>query len=253
VNPFSINPDTFHLDQKQVVTSIIPWVISLVFIIALAFLLRSDMFRLRQYTCTYLDQAPCPPQVTAEIDKQLGTSIFLFSPQNLRQKLLQAIPQTETIDITVSWPDSVDLTFTSSELLANLQSATNSASLTIAANRIIIDYQALPDTTLPVIISPAVASLRVGDKATDPALEYSLSLITTLKDHYIKAHILDSSDPTAIIVSLNDGFQAIFNHHRDLSRQVTSLQLILSKATIDPDLRIIDVRYDQPVLRHRSS
>jgi hypothetical protein len=60
---------------------------------------------------------------------------------------------------------------------------------------------------------------------------------------------LTLSTPTTIIAELPQGQKALFTATKDYVSQVTALQQILSVATIDSSAPVIDVRFDQPVLK----
>ena len=50
-------------------------------------------------------------------------------------------------------------------------------------------------------------------------------------------------------VDLKDGGKVIFSSKKDLKKQITSLQLMLSRLTIEgKKLKILDFRYDNPVV-----
>ena len=53
----------------------------------------------------------------------------------------------------------------------------------------------------------------------------------------------------SIEVELKDGGKVIFSSKKDLKKQITSLQLVLSRLTIEgKKLKILDFRYDNPVV-----
>jgi hypothetical protein len=167
----------------------------------------------------------------------------------LSQKLTAVEPQAAQVDVSVKLPDTLEIQFRSQELLANIKVATVSASLIVSKDHVVVGQSLKGHPHLPDIIYPQAAGLRIGDRISDSTLSFGLRLITLLSQSFINTSQISLLSDRLITVTLAEGKTALFTTHYDLTRQVTSLQLILSKSTIATDYPVIDVRYEQPVLR----
>jgi hypothetical protein len=230
-------------------SQLVSWPLTLVLIIAIILFLFSSYFDIKSHTCKYLDDQPCPQIIEAELDRFHHTSIFNFSPAALKQKLLAVDPRSERIDIKITFPHAFSVSFYPQTLLANIKVATNSANLLVSRQKVITGQSTNPQPNLPVIIYPQAINLRIGDLVSDTPLSFTLDLLQALEKSFINISQIYLYSDKLILAQIDRDKQAIFTTHSELSRQVTSLQLILSKATIMKDLPVIDVRFDQPVLR----
>jgi hypothetical protein len=228
---------------------LLSWLIVLFTSIALVVILRSDYWHIQSHICTYFEQAPCPDIIEAELSNYNGKNILLFSPDLLEQKLLAVEPRAKSVNVFVQLPHIIQVEFMQEDLLANVKIATNSASLLVSNSYIVTSQSLTPNARIPEVIYPQGNVLRMGDKITDSPLAFSLQIIQELTESFINIHRVIVYSDRLILVDLSKNRQAIFTTHADLSWQVTSLQLILSKATISQDMPVIDVRYEQPVLR----
>lgn len=78
----------------------------------------------------------------------------------------------------------------------------------------------------------------------------SVQLLEALKQAYLSASSVTTIDSTTLEASLSADITARFTTLKDFPSQVSSLQLILNLATIDPKPRLIDVRFDKPILSY---
>lgn len=243
--PLKLPSFSLHTTPIQVFA----WFIVLIISTALIILLQSDYWHIKSHTCTYFQDAPCPDIIEAELTNYYGKNILSFSPYLLKHKLLAVEPRAKNVNVSVQFPHTIQIKFVQEDLLANVKIATNSASLLVSNSYVVTGQSYTPNARIPEVIYPQAINLRMGDKITNSPLEFSLKIIQDLTESFIDIHRVIVYSDRLILVDLPKNRQAIFTTHADLSRQVTSLQLILSKATIAQDMPVIDVRYEQPVLR----
>jgi len=91
----------------------------------------------------------------------------------------------------------------------------------------------------PVIISP------LGEK--------TISKIQTITDSLIKNHIpytsIETASDSSYLVNLSDGGQVIISGAKDIGIQISSLQLILKRLTIEGKrIKKVDFRFEKPLL-----
>lgn len=86
-----------------------------------------------------------------------------------------------------------------------------------------------------------------------PLAKEQKSKIITLEAELEKSNIsfktVSASSDASLVVQLVDGSVVILSSKKDIKRQISSLQLILSRLTIEgKKLKILDFRFDNPVV-----
>jgi hypothetical protein len=207
-------------------------------------------FRLRRVDCQNQANQPCDPNVVAELKSHLGRSIFTIPGKDITAKIEAANPAYQQVIITAKLPDLLTVRMVDREEYALLKSASTSAALVINQNLLVVAKSIAPPTGTFLVISDRALQVGVGDYLSDQALVAAFSLGRLLTKAYIPTQYFNLVTPDYLLVLLADGKQAVFSTTLDLSRQVTSLQLILQKATIQKEPRVIDLRFDKPVLKY---
>ena len=93
-------------------------------------------------------------------------------------------------------------------------------------------------------ISPLSKSFVKGGTTADVN-----TLEKLLKEKNIAFSFLSPVDDASYLVSLTSGEEIVFSAHKPLSVQVSSLQLIVSRLTIEGKrIGRLDFRYDKPVI-----
>lgn len=239
-----IDPKKFLL--KSVV---VRWMILFSAILIVVKLTTGPSFRIDQISCLNQDEKECDPVVMAELNRHKGESTFLINTKDIKQKLINANPAYRDINVLAKLPKLLIVTMTDKSEYSNLKVASNSGSFIVDQNLRIVDESTKESGTIFTIIAPEAVQYGVGDQITDPTIIKSYEIARQLKKKYINFENIIITSPTMIIAVLPDGKKVLFTTTKDISRQVTSLQLILSKATITPEPREIDVRFDKPVLK----
>ena len=100
-----------------------------------------------------------------------------------------------------------------------------------------------------------IAALVLNKKIISPlAQKYLLFESENVSEDLSKAGIsfssVERSGDSLYIVTLSDGGQAIITPAKNIKNQISSLQLMLSRLTIEGKrVKVIDFRYDRPVVR----
>lgn len=208
----------------------------------------SPIFKVNHLTCS-LDYGECSdPSVLAELDKIKGQNIFRLQPDSLRSKLTSGDFTIREVSMKKSLPDQVSF---------ELQSVYPVVALQVMGdpNWVVLDpqYRVIAtresDPNVPTVIVPGPLILTVGKPVTDTILVQAIKLALSLSSELISVKSITMVDENTIHITLDSGIIAIFSPKIDESRQLKSLQVVLSDGTITKGIRTIDVRFIQPVLR----
>ena len=242
----SIKHPLQYLDNNN----IFRWLV-LFFVLGLIYLLfSSSFFRIQNIECSSLNKTPCDQNVIAELNKHKDKLIFTTNTHEIEEKIKRADPIYSGVEINAILPNTLKASMNKKDFFANLQVSTNSASLIIDQDQVVVDKQPSPTPGTFSIISSAANQYVVGDKISDPNTLIAFEIASELRRNYLSFNQIYFVSNNEIIISLHQDKTAIVTSVEDISRQVTSLQLILSKATISPEPRIIDMRFDMPVLKY---
>lgn len=234
---------------KLSISLVISWLLLLTIIISLTYILFSPWLRVQYINCHYFNHQPCPSEIQAELQKHQHQPILFLSINDLVSRLSTGLPQVSQVNIDIHLPQTLSASFETQPLYANIQTSSSSASLIVSRQYQVIHILETPDSTLPSITYDKATDITISDQITDPALLFALDLIDQLNQHYLPVKPIFIYSPQEIALDLPHNQLALFDSQQDITRQVTSLQSILSKATIDSSLPVIDLRYNQPVLK----
>lgn len=225
--------------------------LTLIFVVSLIYLLfSSSFFRIQNIECSSLNETPCDQNVIAELNRHQGELIFTTNIHEIEEKIKKADPIYSGVEINAILPNTLKASMNKKDFFANLQVSTNSASLIVDQDQVVVDKQPFPTPGTFSIISNSANQYVVGDKISDPDTLIAFEVANELRRNYLSFNQIYFINNNEIIISLHHNKIAIVTGVGDISRQVTSLQLILSKATISPEPRIIDMRFDMPVLKY---
>lgn len=234
---------------KPNLIAFLPWLPSLLTLFLLLLILYHPLFHLRHLNCSFDLNQPCPLVIIRDLEHYLSKPTLRLNPTDLKTKYLNLIPEVEAVELAILFPHTLNINFSTTQPIAAVMTAPDSPALLISSSHIaqsVVDE--LPPGTY-LIIYPEAYRISLGDAIEDPALKFALQLGSSLEASSISLKDIEIISQDTILANLEMGSVAIFTSLIDLDRQLTSLQLILSKATIDPGYRFIDVRFDEPVLR----
>lgn len=106
-------------------------------------------------------------------------------------------------------------------------------------------------STSYILFSPLVFSIKLISPLPNKSYVKNEDLKKILESSKIDVSSISISTDSSYLVSLKDGGKVVFNKNKDLFSQVRSLQIILSRLTIDGKrLKSLDFRFDKPVVSY---
>jgi hypothetical protein len=228
----------------------VPWLVPIASVVVLVVLYHSPLFRLKHLTCRF-DGQDCAPAVTADLNRYQGKSTFTTKASDVVDHYRQAVPEAGVVQVSIKLPGSLDLRLSRTKLIAYVSAASASAALQLSDNHRVMGIVEVLDPQIPLITDESAYDLTVGQVITDPTINFALDLIEQLDTSFIPFDSIMVENPETLLVTLESGHIAVFSSALEVSRQLTSLQVILTKAKIDQEVRYLDVRFDQPVLRSK--
>lgn len=228
---------------------VIPLLVIIFVLFCLWLTLFSSLFSIQTIECQ-LDSRPCPSSsITYEINSAIGFNIFRYDTKNLVNRLTSADFTVRKVDVAKKLPHTLHLELSSVYPVVALQLVGGNDWLIFDEQLRLINNH-VTDPNVPTVIVPGPISLRIGVAPTDPELRSALtlarSLATTISD--FKSLSLDNHN--LILTFRSASYTAILSPSGDIDQQITSLQAILRNATINQGVRVIDVRFAQPILKY---
>lgn len=102
-----------------------------------------------------------------------------------------------------------------------------------------------------IIFSPYVFSKKLISPLPSRNTSKNVDIKSLLLGGKVDFESVHASTDSAYIVNLKEGGRVIFSTKKDLPSQVRSLQIILSRLTIDGKrLKVLDFRFDKPVVSY---
>jgi len=206
----------------------------------------SGFFNVKKTLCIS-GERPCGEAISAEINKLIGQNILTFRASVLEQKLKKADISIQNVTTAISLPSTIKVSLSSRNDFSTLAAATDSATIFVDQN--LVPFKVEKKSSTPAqIFSPLVSNLELGEQITNPIILSAIKLTQSLNDNFISFKFITiHSDRLQVVLKNNQ--QALFSHLDNYSISVPSLQLILSRATIEPKPKTIDLRFKKPVLR----
>lgn len=230
-------------------SSIIRWSIVLLLIGVSLATFKGPYFRLSKISCINQEEKECDPVVMAELENHRGRSIFTINTKSIEEKLEKANPSFQNVAVVTKLPHELIVTMVDKVEYTHLKIASSSAIFLVDQNLRIVDKTQNPNAGKFTIQTEKASEYGVGDRIEDDVLVKVFELGRLLQMNYLSFSLITVGSPTYVVIDLPESKKAVFTTTKDLSRQVTSLQLILSKATITKEPREYDMRFDKPVLK----
>ncbi len=235
------------------------------FLIPLVFYLFNSLFRLQTITCS-TSQGDCPAPILSLLDNYRDQSILSFN----RKQLISSISEQyslDSYDLNFSLPGSLDLRLDiQTALPIEIYLITQEPYLSFQATDSAIfnspflelDSFLASQSSQPYFLEPSgyfytgehqVSDTKIifNNKPTSEQLSNFYSLHTqaklnlSLEKSYLfnTNYFLNTADPPDIIISITSS----------LEDALYALQSIPSLSTIKPGARLIDLRFEHPVIR----
>lgn len=224
------------------------WLIGWVLIVVTGLWLEFRFFVVKNISCQINQGEPCPTQVTGLISKYQGMSYFSPRLTQLPARLASAFPGLVLEKYELDFPHSYSFFFKTLPPFISLQEPQAETWLYLSQDGAFIGSGPLP--------APETSQVRYGstyrsptDSVDQPPMPFIISLVNQLARLGIPIQQLTILDKQLLTLTLPDDKLALFSVSQPVSRQVASLQVILTKATMSHETPVIDVRFDPPVLR----
>ncbi|MBM3205281.1 cell division protein FtsQ [Candidatus Shapirobacteria bacterium] len=231
------------------------------------FFLRSDFWVVKEISCR-LDNQDCPVELWNQVaGLSLGKNLIFFPSQAVKEEIGKVTPQVGQIkikkiifnrlffEIDLKKPLAVlgiELPF-ENEATAAAELKTQPLSLT--GQFYLVDQNGLvlakPDQQgqWPLVLLKNDPGLSIGQRFQEPGSEAVLKALLGLKMRLAEPKVIRLVSLREIEVWLNGETIVLLNGEKDLSSQLDSLQLILSRSKIEgKQIKKIDLRFDKPVI-----
>lgn len=227
---------------------LVPTFICLAIILLGYFVLYSPFFKISSVACS-TDYQDCEsPSVIAELDKLKGQNIFTLKPTKISERLTSGDFTIREISLTKELPGTVKIDLQSVYPVVALQVVGDSSWIVLDEDFRVIGTRG-SDPNVPTVIVPGPITLMVGKIPQDQLLIETLTLARHLSDELFMVKTISLIDQDTIELVLSSGIKALLTPKKDELVQLRALQVVLSDATITSEVKTIDVRFNQPVLR----
>lgn len=194
-----------------------------------------------------INRENCGPDIEAELFRLKGKSFLTFKKQELEKKLKNADPAILNVKISIILPNKLEVVIQKRKPVAILKYENSGKAVLVDGDGFVFAFTEPEDEWFPVVTIDYKTKLQIGEKLNNPSLISAIELIKVLQEQYLPFNKIQVSQED-ILVELNDQTDAIFSQEGNLEKQVTSLQQILSQATIHTKPKRIDVRQKKPVV-----
>lgn len=211
--------------------------VGIILFIGIAIYLFS-LFRVKHIACK-LDGENCENNLLQAVSLLKGRS--MFSRLSLNHPFLQA-------KLRRVWPDSVMVTFAKPTLLVTFtRAAPQDPPVSLTVSGYLVPYLNGPKT--PPIEDESTSQLPQNEKVSDSVLAFYTELTQSLlKFPNLPISRIKVVSEDEIHIFLDQGSAAIASQS-SIARQLSSLQAILLSPTINREGKIIDLRFENPVLK----
>lgn len=221
------------------------WVLVFISIFIVFF---SSFFKVATITCQ-IKKDECSEIILAELDRLKGNSILTLNKKVIQTKIKASDPTIAELSVSIRLPKNLDVVIIKRRALAAIKSSQAEKLILLDSDGFLFISDEKKIQPLPIIKQDRISQIVLGEKIEDEQILKSLHLIKLLSDNYVSFDGVEIRE-NLLEVQLNQLTTAIFTGLRDMESQVSSLQQILSQATIDATPKTIDVRLDKPVLTY---
>lgn len=235
----------YQRKTKQFLKSLLKLSI-IITLIWLVFFAYNFAFTINSIHCQYQSSA-CPQPVLIELNKYYNTNLLKLDKSALISKLTASDPSIKSIDLNLAIPGSISANLNTYSAIAQITTASASATLTVSSDFTIITHNPNPLSTLPLITSEQSKDQRIGNTITDKNLQNAIKLSELLTDSQLNFTSISQHQITATVI-LSTGETFLFNLDKPFDQQITSLKLIRNQ--LESPNAIIDLRFAKPTIRY---
>ncbi len=235
------------LNKQFVVTSFLSGLL----ILAFAFGKVSNFFEIKKVTCTIDKEDACPDYVQAELNKNIGKSIFFVDMSQQLNKMSSYIPSLHQFQFRQKLPNEMSVNFISASPKYVVKLSNSENLFVIDETGTVIDQ--VEQTSLPIITLPAELYPSLTLRATiDSQLNSNLlSMFIELEKHQIALNKITLLNKDELQLELSDQKVAQLSVS-NLALQVDKLAYVLANinfSSIKQPVKQIDLRFRYPVLK----
>ena len=226
------------------------WIIIIFIITGSYWLINSPLFRLSKIDCQQ-EISACPEYILAYLNHFKASLIWELDTHQLSQQILAVTPQAQEVNINVHFPNTLIVSIKNTQPFVFLTLPDQSEGLIINTRLKVIErhqnnYQRLPQ----IIINHTISSdISIGSSISHQPIAFTLDYLKSLQSSGIGFTKAIVYSPDDIHIHLANNKIALISSHQAFSRQLTTLQLILSKDTMTESHPVIDTRHSRPVLK----
>jgi len=217
-------------------------------LICICWILFGGFFQVQELRCQKGND-PCDQTIQAELDRFKGSSILTTRWQPIGDKLSRADPAILGTTFIPHLPNAMEVRIEVREPEVRLRSISSTKALLVDKDGFVFALAQEKDTSLPEIIAEETQPIEIGGYIENPRLHNAVTLALLLKTNFIPYQRI-VVDKDGITVFISEGIPVLFSIQGDISQEVTTLQRILSQATIERKPTKIDVRYSKPVISY---
>ncbi len=228
------------------------WIILLISITSIfivnIFLLRTPF----QVYCVFNGHT-CPDPIYTELRKSVSGGILSINRSQIQSQLLRNYPMlNENINLSLKFPHTLTVDLSTKPVSVLI---THPAQITPVAyaldGTLIPDYSSNNPLPLLHFLYPPTVDSRQNFVLNQDI--NSIALIEQALNIGFTFTFAKSLSAYELHATQDNKVWAVLNPQLDHTRQLTTLQIILSQATMKPELPVIDVRFSQPVLKPLSA
>lgn len=218
-------------------------------ILAVVFLFKSDLIRIKKITCLKND-FPCEKEIVFFEDLK-GKSLLATDFNYFFKSIKDTIPEIETIRFSRRLPDEIIIKIFTRQPLTALTSSLSSWYL-VDTNGFVYKQVLTKPLNIPEIrLMDPDYGIFLGQFITDESVKKVILLVKELKANFTLYREIQLNSPNTITVFLQEDIIASFSGQKAIKNQVDSLQFILRQSKIEGKLPTsIDLRFVKPVIRY---
>ncbi len=222
-----------------------------IFLVAalILFIFHSSYFTIQNISCEQ-DFLPCTnPFILAELEKYKGQNIFTLDQETLKTRLIEGNKTIKKVKLALKLPNKLQITLISTTPKVALRLFQENKFVLFDDNLRAISLKT-ENPNLPTVTVTGSYQIQIGKQVSDPNLAKALSaaLTITTKIHSLRSIHLQED---LITLSLPNQLTALLTTTKAIEPQLRLLQAVLSDAKMleEDDTKLIDVRFNQPVLK----
>lgn len=211
---------------------------------------KTTYFNIANMICERDFESCQDPFILAEIEKSKNTNIFKFESETLINKLKSGNKTIKDIEISKKLPSTINIGITSTSPRVALSVETNGNKWIILDDNLRVISTSDQEPNLPIVLVQATQEIQLGQTIDNDSINEALTLALDITEQFIRVKTI-KLDKEIVTLFLPSGKKVLLTTLKDTNKQLLTLQAILADDTImrEETYNIIDVRFDQPVLK----